>query len=96
LQSKFFIGKELAYTVTKYLDYRSIILMGVLDMQLRCMLCGKIIEEELVTKPDPLDDDYDDEYEDELPKKKPLAVCLMCQAKLKHEADESQKIPKPM
>lgn len=62
-------------------------------MQLRCMLCGKIIEEELVTKPEPLDDDYDD---DELPKKKSLSVCLRCQAKLKHEADDSQKIPKPM
>lgn len=62
-------------------------------MQLRCMLCGKIMEEELVTKPDPLDDDYDD---DDLPQKKPMVVCLRCQAKLKHEAGESQKIPKPM
>lgn len=61
-------------------------------MQLRCMLCGKIMEEELVSNPDPLEDDYDEE----LPKKKSLSVCLRCQAKLKHEADESQKIPKPM
>jgi hypothetical protein len=56
------------------------------------MLCGKIIEEEIVSNPDPLDDDYDDD----LPQKKPLSVCLRCQAKLKHEADDSQKIPKPM
>jgi len=61
-------------------------------MKLRCMLCGKIMEEELVSNPDPFDDDYDDD----LPRKKPLAVCLMCQAKLKHEADDSQKVPRPM
>lgn len=60
-------------------------------MKLRCMLCGKPIEEEVVVSPDPYDDDDDD-----MPKKKPLAVCIMCQAKLKHEADESQKIPKPV
>ncbi|MDD4238841.1 MAG: hypothetical protein PHT62_09860 [Desulfotomaculaceae bacterium] len=61
-------------------------------MKLRCMLCGKIMEEELVSNPDPLDDDYDDD----LPQKKPLVVCLRCQAKLKHEADDSQKIPRPL
>ncbi len=59
-------------------------------MKLRCMLCGKLFEEEIPSA-DPLDDDYDD-----LPKKKPMVVCIRCQAKLKHEADESQKIPKPM
>jgi len=59
-------------------------------MKLRCMLCGKPIEEEVVS-PDPFEEDDDD-----MPKKKPLAVCLMCQAKLKHEADESQKIPRPV
>ena len=58
-------------------------------MKLRCMLCGKPIEEEVVS-PDPFEED------DDMPKKKPLAVCLMCQAKLKHEADESQKIPRPV
>ena len=63
---------------------------------MRCMLCGKIIEEEIVLNPDPLDADYDDEYDDEPPKKKPLSVCLRCHAKLKHEADDSQKIPRPM
>jgi hypothetical protein len=41
-------------------------------------------------------DEFDDEYDDDLPKKKPLQVCLMCQAKLKREADGAQKIPKPM
>jgi hypothetical protein len=53
------------------------------------MLCGKIIEEELANT-NPYDDDDDD-----MPKKS-LSVCLRCKAKLKHEADESQKIPKPM
>jgi len=36
-----------------------------------------------------------DDDEDE-PVKKPLAVCLRCQAKLKREADDAQKVPKPM
>ncbi len=63
-------------------------------MKLRCMLCGKLIEEELVSN-EPVDE-FDDEYDDDLPKKKPLQVCLMCQAKLKREADGAQKIPKPM
>jgi hypothetical protein len=56
------------------------------------MLCGKVVDEEFVSQPDPLDDDYDDE----MPRKKPLSVCQMCQAKLKHEAGEAQKLPKPM
>lgn len=54
----------------------------------RCIMCGRIIEIEEVV-PDPFAD------EDEAPKK-PLLICLFCQAKLKHEADESQKAPKPM
>ncbi|HPZ43821.1 MAG TPA: hypothetical protein PL078_07430 [Bacillota bacterium] len=62
-------------------------------MKMRCMLCGKPIEEELVSN-QPVDE-FDDEYDDE-PKKKPLQVCLMCQAKLKREADGVQKMPKPM
>jgi len=56
------------------------------------MLCGKVLDEEFVYQPDPLDDDYDDE----MPKKKPLSFCKMCQAKIKHEAGEAQKTPKPM
>lgn len=59
-------------------------------MKLRCMLCGKPIEEELVCN-DPRDEDDDD-----MPKKKPLQVCPMCEAKLKHEADGSQKVPRPI
>ncbi len=59
-------------------------------MKSRCMLCGKIIEVE-VASPEPYDDDDED-----MPKKKSLSVCMMCEAKLRKEADESQKIPKPM
>lgn len=88
----FFTGQELIKAATKYLSYHLSILMGVLDVQLRCLFCGRIIEEEPVYSPDPLDDDYDDD----IPEKKPLAVCIRCQAKIKHEADESQKLPKPM
>lgn len=58
-------------------------------MKLRCMLCGRVIEDQAVN-PEPFEDD------DDMPKKKPLLVCLLCEAKLKHEADGSKKIPKPM
>lgn len=53
------------------------------------MLCGRVIEIEEFTA-----DPY--EEEEDLPKKRSLRVCQICQAKLKHEADEAQKIPKPM
>jgi len=59
-------------------------------MAVRCILCSMVIEEEIFA-PDPYEEDDDD-----LPKKKPMEVCLRCQAKLKHEADDSQKIPRPV
>jgi hypothetical protein len=58
------------------------------------MLCGKPIEDDFVVSADPRDNDYDDE--DDLPKKKSMTVCIRCQAKLKHEAEGTQKVPKPM
>lgn len=58
-------------------------------MKTRCMLCGRVIEVEVLNT-----DPYEDE--DEMPKKKPLHVCQMCEAKLRKEADDSQKVPKPM
>lgn len=61
-------------------------------MKNRCMFCGRIIEEDIV-KTDPFDDE--DEYDD-VPKKKSTSICLICQAKIKHEADGTQKNPKPM
>jgi len=56
------------------------------------MLCGMPIDEEVMVKQDFVDEDEDDD----MPVKKPMSVCLRCQAKLKHEADGAQKIPKPM
>lgn len=55
----------------------------------RCILCGRpfVPEEELTPRED----------EDELlAPRKTVSVCQLCQAKLKHEADEAQKLPKPM
>jgi hypothetical protein len=55
------------------------------------MLCGRKIEPEEPKKLRPYVD------EEDRPKKRPsMEVCTFCQAKLKHEADEAQKIPKPM
>jgi ferredoxin len=61
-------------------------------LKIRCMLCGMPLEDDLGVSADPRDNDYDDD----MPVKKPLTVCLRCQAKLKHEADGTQKVPKPM
>lgn len=58
-------------------------------MKTRCMLCGRVIEiEDFTTDP------Y--EEEEDRPKRRSPQVCQICQAKLKHEADEAQKTPKPM
>ncbi|MGQ9825570.1 MAG: hypothetical protein ACUVSK_11380 [Desulfotomaculales bacterium] len=59
-------------------------------LKTRCLLCGRIIEVE------EFKGDLFDEEEDEGQKKKPLQICQICQAKLRHEADEAQKVPKPM
>lgn len=59
--------------------------------KIRCIMCGRIIE------PDEgevmINDPYDDE--DDMPKKT-LSFCQLCEAKLKHEADGSQKPKKPI
>jgi NAD-dependent SIR2 family protein deacetylase len=56
----------------------------------RCILCGKKFETEEMTL-------TTEEEEDifTVPRKS-VTVCPLCQAKLKHEADEAQKVPKPM
>jgi len=61
-------------------------------VKVRCMLCGMPIDEEVMVKNVSIDEDEDED----MPVKKPMSVCLRCQAKLKHEADGSQKVPKPM
>ncbi|MEG3070727.1 MAG: hypothetical protein HQP61_05775 [Peptococcaceae bacterium] len=65
-----------------------------MGLKMRCMLCGRPIDDEILASADPFEDE--DEDDDDIPKKKPMSVCLRCQAKLKHEADNQQKIPKPM
>lgn len=61
-------------------------------MKVRCLLCGMPVDDEVIVEQDFIDEDEDDEP----PVKKPMSICLRCQAKLKHEADGAQKIPKPM
>ena len=52
------------------------------------MLCGRVIE---------IEESRVDPYEEEdTPKRSILQVCGLCEAKLRHEADDSQKTPKPM
>ncbi|WP_353928779.1 hypothetical protein [Desulfofundulus kuznetsovii] len=41
-------------------------------------------------------DSYDDYEDEDLQPKKSILICQLCEAKLRHEADEAQKIPKPM
>lgn len=62
-------------------------------MQVRCMLCGRLFEPDVC---DICESEDDDLFTPPEKKKKPSAVCPMCQAKLKHEADKTQKPQKPM
>lgn len=55
--------------------------------EVRCLICGRVIDESELPQPDEDDDE---------PVKKPVMICQRCQAKLKHEADDQQKVPKPM
>ncbi|MCL6557974.1 MAG: hypothetical protein K6U74_04060 [Firmicutes bacterium] len=62
-------------------------------MERRCILCGRKFET------DSLEDAVLEKEEDiffAATPAKPASVCPLCQAKLKHEAEESQKDPKPM
>ncbi|MBO8128013.1 MAG: hypothetical protein H0Z39_02270 [Peptococcaceae bacterium] len=60
-------------------------------MEKRCILCGrKFISDDMCCEDD------DDLFVVPDKKKKSTDVCVMCQAKLKREADENQKNPKPM
>jgi hypothetical protein len=56
------------------------------------MLCGRAYV------PDACDigDHDDDLFTPPEKRKKPVAICELCQAKLKHEADKGQKPPKPV
>lgn len=58
----------------------------------RCIMCGRIIEEvEWKNK----DDDYDEYDDEDMPRKAP-SFCQRCLAKIKNEAEDKHKPPKPM
>lgn len=60
-------------------------------MEKRCILCGrKFIVEDLA---ETVREEEEDIFE---PPRKIPSLCPLCQAKVKHEAEESQKVPKPM
>jgi NAD-dependent SIR2 family protein deacetylase len=58
-------------------------------VQSRCMLCGKVFETEPTVEASLWSDE-------ERQRKSTLSVCPLCQAKVKKEADDAQKLPKPM
>ncbi|MEW6183691.1 MAG: hypothetical protein AB1500_11065 [Bacillota bacterium] len=60
-------------------------------MEKRCILCGRKFETDALE--DLLAEEEDDPF---ATPKKPASVCPLCQAKLRHEAEESQKNPKPV
>lgn len=60
-------------------------------MALRCVMCGRVIEEEVKAN-----DPWEDE-DDFIPKpKKNVSFCQLCEARLKKEAEDQQKGTKPM
>ena len=65
-------------------------------MAARCMLCGKPLEESSVKPANAYEDEYNDDDDERFSKNKSSQFCIMCQAKLKNEADKGQKIAKPM
>lgn len=58
-------------------------------MKLNCIMCGRAVEMEEF-RPDPYDD------EDDMPVRKAVVFCQFCEAKIKNESDQSQKVPKPI
>jgi len=54
------------------------------------MLCGRVFEIEPMSEIAPQDKFLD------IPPKKSRAFCPMCEAKIKKEAEDTQKEPKPM
>ncbi|RDV83030.1 hypothetical protein [Ammonifex thiophilus] len=61
-------------------------------VQQRCIICGRIFETEAMTET-VLEEE--EELLEEAPKKT-KAICPLCEAKIKKEAEEAQKEPKPM
>lgn len=59
--------------------------------QKKCIMCGRLFDPDLVATNNK--NPYLDE--DDIPKKSP-SFCQLCEAKIRHEADDAQKNPKPM
>lgn len=57
----------------------------------KCIMCGRLFD------PDQMVQENKNPYLDDndVPKKEP-SFCQMCQAKIRREADDSQKVPKPI
>lgn len=59
-------------------------------VKLSCTLCGRVfIFEDLAT------DSYDNDEED-ITLRRSIVFCQLCEARIKKESDQSQKIPKPI
>jgi len=59
----------------------------------KCIMCGKLFDPDLVAvdnKNPYLDDDDED-----MPKKSP-SFCQICEAKIRHEADDTRKVARPI
>ncbi|KAF1084663.1 hypothetical protein SPSYN_02441 [Sporotomaculum syntrophicum] len=59
----------------------------------KCIMCGKMFDPDqiVVESKNPFLDDDDED----MPKKTP-SFCQMCEAKIRHEADDTRKGTKPM
>jgi len=57
----------------------------------KCIMCGRVFD------PDQVIDLNKNPYidDDDLPKKIP-SFCQLCEAKIRHEADDSKRSPKPV
>jgi len=70
----------------------------------KCIMCGKYFELDSDSVDlNPYADLFENQDEDplfgkesETSKTKPASICKMCQAKLKRDAEDAQKTPKPM
>ncbi|SFR06300.1 hypothetical protein [Desulfoscipio geothermicus] len=59
----------------------------------KCIMCGKMFDPEEVANANK--NPYLDDDDEDMPKKEP-SFCQLCEARIRNEADKSQKSPKPM
>lgn len=58
-------------------------------MKLSCILCGRVF---MVEESAP--GSYDEE--EDMTFRRSIVFCKLCEARIKNESDQSQKVPKPM